>query len=267
MGRMHATGRIGRAVAAMIAASGAAVALSGCFTIVDVGRFESAAGRDLVLHLRNMVPHASHRMEFLVVDATDNLQSWARVEPLGSPDYDLVMPKALASPPYKIKFYADPARDGYTPFTPPETPMDHQWIVDVPLGGELTFTHNTNFVSLGSVPSGSGQVSVTVQGIPMSGIDQRCEARVIEAETGRTRVLIRDQSAEAASITLEARGVFDLETDYDVDVWVDTNGNGHYDPPGAGGDLAVRTVVTPLLTPEVVTTVDVSADPPTDVGF
>ena len=117
-------------VAAILLLATLAASNAGCFAITDVNHFESAAGRDFVLHLRGMVPHRSQRVEITLLDRAGNLQSWARIRPLGSEDYDLVMPKAMAIPPYRVDFYADPGEDGLTDFVPPETPVDHQWRID-----------------------------------------------------------------------------------------------------------------------------------------
>ncbi len=247
-----------------------ALSAPGCFAITDVDHFHSAAGGDLRLHLRGMVPHRSQRVEVVLIDGAGNLQSWARIQPLGSPDYDLVMPKALADPPYRIDFYADAMADGFTPFTDGMTPEDHQWrIQPYPLSGEYTFTHNTNFNHIEPLPTGNGMATIMLGTGGL--VDKAAEVRVLEAATGRTRVVVRNQSITGDPAVLSAPGVFDLETEYQIDAWIDGNGDGVYQPPGPNmtDDHSFRARVTTTTATSVDATIafSLSMADQTDVGF
>lgn len=243
---------------------------AGCFALTDVDHFQPAAGRDLRLHLRGMTPHRSHRVEIALIDAAGNLQSWARIQPLDGDDFDLVMPKALANPPYRVDFFVDPARDGFTPFDPGTTPADHQWRIDpYPLSGEGTFTHNTNFNSISPLATGNGTATIMLGTGGLA--DVAAEVRVSEAATGRTRVVIRHQAISGDPEVLTAPGVFELETEYRIDAWIDGNGDRVYQPPGPGmtDDHSYRTTFRPLVDTNVTATIafSLSMADQTDVGF
>lgn len=247
-----------------------AVSCSGCFAITDIDHFQPAAGRDMKLHLRGMVPHRSHLVDVALIDATGNLQSWARIQPLDGDDFDVVMPKALARPPYRVDFFSDRDRDGLTPFALGTTPVDHQWRIDpFPLSGEDTFVHNTNFVPIDPLSTGNGTAMIVLGTGGLA--DVAAEVRVTEAATGRTRVVIRHQAISSDPEVLTAPGVFELETEYRIDAWIDGNGDRVYQPPGSlvTDDHSFRTTVTPRADTSVTATIvfSLAMGEQTDVEF
>jgi hypothetical protein len=63
--------------------------------------------------------------------------------------------------------------------------------------------------------------------------------RVKDAGTGHSAGLFRTKVSQAA-FDLVIPGIVDAGVDYDVEVWIDANGNGAYDNPAAGGDLGFK---------------------------
>ncbi|MGZ3421597.1 MAG: hypothetical protein ACXVEF_41165 [Polyangiales bacterium] len=272
------------------------LSLFGCSQIVDVDRFHEKAAAlppsttkstqflDLQFSVVGMKPHLAHTFEYRIIDANNLVQSRGIVSPLGAPDVTVFVPRAIprSNGPYRIDFYGDVNGSGGYDGIGSVISNDHAWridpLVDYPAGTvtpvdglvQVTFTHSTSFTDIDQYPSGTPNkakdtglgAKVHVTSLP---IGRMIEARVAEKDTKHVVGLMRIPSATAATLDLVIPGVVDVGVDYEVDLYVDANGNGTYDDPQSG-DWGIRTGASSTETGLAVT-IDAAASPhDTDVG-
>lgn len=241
-----------------------ACALAGCFAVTDIDRFHTAkrggSGQfdDLRFSVKAMTSHPAELFEFRVVDANNVIQSRGFLSPLGGVDVAMNAPLAIpkVNGPFRLDFYAD--HDGTGGYSGPD-PKDHSWriapLVDFPQASDpgaasdgvvdVVFEHNRSFTDLGVTPDGK-VAAPTDTGVPAvlrftnmgPHAQKTLQARVRDG-TGHTAGLYRVRVTQP-SFELQIPGIVDAGVDYDVEIWIDGNGNGAYDVPVPGGDLGFR---------------------------
>jgi hypothetical protein len=247
--------------------------LLGCSQIVDVDRFHEKAAAlpptttstqflDLQFAVVGMKPHLAHTFEYRIIDANNLVQSRGLIAPLGATDVTVFVPRAIprSNGPYRIDFYGDVNGSGGYDGIGSVISNDHAWridpLVDYPAGTvtpvdglvQVTFTHSTSFTDIDQYPSGTPNkakdtglgAKVHVGSLqPMSG--KMLEVRIAEKETRHVVGLVRIPKIAETALDLTIPGVVDVGVDYDVDLYVDANGNGTYDDPSQDGDWGIRT--------------------------
>ena len=98
-------------------------------------------------------------------------------------------------------------------------------------------------------------------------VGKMMELRIAEKETRHVVGLSRFEQIPAAAFDLTIPGVVDVGVDYEVDVYVDANGNGSYDDPSKGaGDFGFRIPVSSTATGLTLTVDARLVDRKVDVG-
>jgi hypothetical protein len=250
-------------------------ALPGCFAIADLDRFHAApvdAGsgdsappaatyETLSFHLSGMKPHETQLFEYRVVDANNFVQSHGIVDPWPGDEVSLVAAKAVPplNGPYRLDFYMDMNGSGSYDGIGDVATQDHAWridpLADYPAGRtphvdgavSVDFVHNLSFTDIdkyqgsSNPPSNTG-IGATIELRHLSMYaGKTLEVRVADGASGHVVGLYRHTKVPEDDFTLVIPGVIDGGVDYDVDVYLDANGNGMYDNPADGsGDLGWR---------------------------
>jgi hypothetical protein len=256
-----------------------AIGLTGCFRVIDLDRYQESAPpppppsadgvtsadtadyTSLRVTVVAMKPHTGQMMEFRVVDGHNFIQSRMIVSAMATLDATINVPAAIPKPngPYRLDFYADVNFSGGYDGLGSVLANDHAWRIDpladypegtTPIPGlvQVRFVHNTSFTDIDQYPSGvPNKAADTGLGakVHVVGMDayQGKMAQVRIADRGSHHVVATYRVPEVRGGGFEAAvpGSVEQGTDYDVDLYVDVNGNGAYDDPTKdGGDLGLR---------------------------
>ena len=249
------------------------VLLVGCANVVGVDDFhkravsESAATASeyfaLKLQLVAMKPHLGHNIEYRVIDSNNYVQSRGVIASMTAEDVEIVAQRAIprTNGPYRLDFFADVNKSGGFDGLGSVISNDHAWRIE-PLVAEpeklraddlvtVTFLHSTTFTNVDQYPSGTpNKAQDTGLGarVRVSGLDpyqgRTAEVRVLEKRTRHVVALYRTMRVTAPVLDAVVSGCVDVSTEYDVDLWVDANGNGQYDNPSDGPDKGWRVMAT-----------------------
>jgi hypothetical protein len=222
-------------------------------------------------------------VEYRIVDSTNYIQSRGLIRSMTSEDLKIRAPRAVprANGPYRLDIFADVNRSGGFDGLGSVINNDHAWRLD-PIADfsklrsddviKVEFVHSTTFTNVDQYPSGTRNPSADT-GLParvhVDGLDafagKMLQVRVADQRTGHVVGLFREMRAETATLDAVIAGCVDVETVYDVDVYVDANGNGAYDDPAAGGDKGWRLSATSTDT-GLAATLSLAAGGDVDVG-
>lgn len=236
------------------------------------------------LQLVAMKPHLGHMIEYRVIDSNNYVQSRGVVRAMTSEDVELVAQRAIprANGPYRLDFFADVNHSGGFDGLGSVVSNDHSWRIEPLVENPeklraddvvtVTFVHSTSFTNVDQYPSGTRNPAqdtglgarVHVEGLGAYA-GKTVEVRVAEKRTRHVVALYRVMKADAPVLDAVVPGCVDLETEYDVDLWADANGNGKYDVPGDGSDRGWRVTATSS-DKGLDATMDVSAAGTIDVG-
>jgi len=208
--------------------------------------------------------------------------------PLGAADVSVFVPRAIpkSNGPYRIDFFADVNGSGGFDGIGSVISNDHAWridpLVDYPAGAvtpvdglvQVTFTHSTSFTDIDSYPSGTPNkardtgLPAVVRLTSLVEFDGKMlEVRVAEKETKHVVGLGRVARLTTPTLEFDIPGVVDVGVDYEVDVYIDENGNGGYDDPSkSGGDWGCRVAASSTETGLLMTMDALAADWKVDVG-
>jgi hypothetical protein len=215
------------------------------------------------LQLVAMKPHLGHLLEYRIVDASNYVQSRGVIGAMTSEDAEIVVQRAIprGNGPYRLDFFADVNHSGGFDGLGSVVSNDHAWRVEplVPNPDELraddivtvTFLHSTSFTNIDHYPSGTPNPAhdtelgarVRIDGLGTFA-GKTVEMRVVDKRTRHVVGLYRTMRAEGPVLDAVVPGCVDIETEYDVDVWADANGNGAYDSPESGVDRGFRVTAT-----------------------
>jgi hypothetical protein len=241
-----------------------------CFAVTDLDRFHAADGSggsapvddpgvawDLVLTMKGMGVHLNQLIEFRVVDSENYVQSRGVIEPMNQLAVESVtftLPKAIpvGNRPYRLDFYADVNESEDFDGLDTGITHDHAWRVeplqDFPEGRfphvanevQVVFTHNTVFTDIREWPGGTVNLpkdvglGVLIQ-FPAENmaefVGKMCQVRVLEARSGHTVGLYRNPEIPANDFRALVAGIVEAGESYDIDIYIDANGNGVYDNP------------------------------------
>jgi hypothetical protein len=249
------------------------LSIFGCANVVGLEDFhkravsESAATASeyfaLELQLVGMKPHLGHTIEYRVIDANNYVQSRGVIAPMTTEEVEIVVPRAIprTNGPYRLDFFADVNESGGFDGLGSVISNDHAWRIE-PLGGEpqrlraddvvtAPFGHSTTFTNIDHNPSGKPHkaqdtgLGARVRVAGLSAFVQRtAEVRVLEKRTRHVVALYRAMRITEPVLDAVVSGCVDVSTEYDIDLWVDANGNGQYDKPSDGLDRGWRITAT-----------------------
>jgi hypothetical protein len=245
----------------------------GCTAVVDLDRFREGQAlssasfqyRDLKLDLIGMKPHHTHFFEFRVIDVNNFVQCRGVVDQLTADDASFRVPKAVprVNGPYRLDFWADVNASGNFDGLGSVISNDHAWriqpLVDFPEGTftpvegvvQVAFVHSTTFTNIDLDPGGVRNPAKDTElptKVAVSNVDaylnRLFQIRVLEKATGHTVGLYRAPSLKKGAFEATIPGCVDIGVEYDVEVYIDANGNNTYDVPGPNGDKGWRFVAT-----------------------
>jgi hypothetical protein len=217
----------------------------------------------LKLQLVAMKPHLGHTIEYRIIDANNYVQSRGVIASMTSEDVEIVAQRSIprTNGPYRLDFFADVNKSGDFDGLGSVVSNDHSWRIE-PLVVEpeklraddvvtVTFLHSTTFTNVDQYPSGSpNKAQDTGLGarVHVTGLDgfrdRTAEVRVLEKRTRHVVALYRTMRVTESVLDAVVSGCVDVSTEYDVDLWVDANGNGQYDKPSDGLDRGWRVSAT-----------------------
>ncbi len=201
----------------------AAVALSGCFLVTDVDRFQQAEPPapnnekyfDLAFTIRGADSHVAETFELRVVDEQKNIIVLLRAVPLGGPEASFNLPASLPKTgKLRLAFWADHNNSGAFDQTP--LPFDHSWIVDLdafkpkePTDNvvRVVFDHNTQFVPVEGREIG-GVADISFTGM-RDQIGRRAQVRISDANSKQLVGVLRVTKVTADAFRLKLPGIID----------------------------------------------------------
>lgn len=223
---------------------------AGAITPVDGGTQSDASGHlrvdagdwrpggrlfNLFVELHGLDEHVGELLVLRMVDVTVLVShTVAILDGVRGPDESWLMPLAIPWGHHDFVVYAD--HDGSRTYGTP--PADHAWRVhrDV-LGADgpdvrFVFTHDALFSDIATPPDRplGGELRVAFSGFAPE-VGRLFELHVIETDTGRTSALYRLAAVPGDSFAVVVPGIVMDGTPYDIDFYVDVDGNGHYDAP------------------------------------
>jgi hypothetical protein len=186
--------------------------------------------RTVDLMMTGMSPHIGSMLEFRIVGADNKLVARGVLDPIQSASATFTFPDS--TPPgsdFRLDFFAD-ANDNRMYDAPP---TDHQWREDVPASDPamISFAHNTTFTDI-SMPALQDDLDFTLNASGMAPeMNKPLEMRVIDADTKQLVGRYVLGSISGATFSLKLAGIVKSGHSYQVDLFVDENGNGDYDAP------------------------------------
>lgn len=180
-------------------------------------------------------PHVGQRAEFYVVDSTNRLWLAAIYDPLPAASLNFVCPESLREQrTYSLYYWADMSGNG----SHDPAPTDHSWVKPIAASGVFSTTHDTNFTNFteGTFLRRTGDFTINVDGLDAGDIGKSFEVRVIDTASatngppGRTIGIYHLGAVPAASFSVSIPDIINAST-YQVDFYLDENGNGEYDAP------------------------------------
>jgi hypothetical protein len=212
----------------------------------------------LVLTLINMGVHFQQYIEARVIDSENSIQSLVMIKPLDELGKDRItirVPGAIprVNQPYRLDFYADVNGSGTFDGIGNVLIDDHAWriepLADFPSGSphvpnviQVSFLHSKSFTDISRWPTGQGPKNPPVgtglgARVAFTGsclgpyLGRLLQIRIEETRTGHTVATYRAPQIGAPNLVAEIPGVLDIEADYEVKIYIDANGNSHYDSP------------------------------------
>lgn len=191
----------------------------------------SVGPRNLVVHLRQMLPHGGQLTEIRVVaeDSINSMRARAILDPLPAEDFDLIIPRAVPDGNHRLDFFAD--LNGNGAYDTP--PADHSWRIPLPVTGlaETTFIHNTAFTDIAVPPNAqSSAFRLNLTGMTPH-VGQLMELRVIKLPKKETVGYYRLNAVLANNFTLTIPGIIEDGVDYQIDFYADLDNSKAYNVP------------------------------------
>lgn len=213
-------------------------ALSGCFLVTDVDRFQETAPNtsrfyDLDFTIRGADSHVAEMFELRVVDEQKSILAVFRAEPLGASQASFRLPSSLPKDQkLRLIFWADHNATGKYDTDP--QPFDHSWFVDVdpfkpsdPADNtvKIVYDHNSQFVPVEGNDLGN-PVKLSFTGLNAL-LGKRVQLRVSDANSEQLVASYRITKVDKDVVTATLPKVIDpgAGTRYLVNVVVD-DGNG-----------------------------------------
>jgi hypothetical protein len=258
---------------------------TGCFVIADLDKYSPGSsgvedGVDdptlpstLKLTMIDMGFHFNQLIEYRVIDSQNAIQSRGFIRPLDQPGtirVTLNIPNAIptGNHPYRFDFYGDMNKSGGYDGLGDLLKNDHAWridpLVDFPAGKfphkanvvEIIFEHNGVVTDIDQWPTSGGMNPPRDTGLAArvrfvaSGLSgwtgKLLQLRITEQLSGRCVALYRVPQIPDTDFDALMPGVLDPGARYNLDIYIDANGDGLYQNPAeltSESDLGWRVVL------------------------
>jgi hypothetical protein len=219
----------------------------------------------LSLALDGFAEHVGQRTEIYVADRSNKLWFAGVYDPLPAASLSVSLPNSLSTrQTYNCSIWIDENGNGIHD----NYPTDPNWVMPIDANGMFSMMHNDNDTNFNPVffnrgdRTGDFRFNVT-GGMDAGDVGMSFEVRVIDLSTGRTIGLYHLGAIPAETFSVGIPKIIKPST-YQVDFYMDENGNGQYDAPPV--DHAWRRTIT--LTGSDDLTVNFVHDMDyTDIGF
>lgn len=184
------------------------------------------------MSLSGFAEHVGQRAEFYVTDSSNFLWIAAIYDPLPSANLNLLCRDSLRDQRnYNCSIWIDENADGIHD----NAPTDPNWVKPIPATGIFSFMHDENDVNFD--PANFDRDGRTgdfhfnaVAGLDAEDVGMSFEARVIDTKSGRTVGVYHLGAVPAETFSVSIPDIINAST-YQVDFYLDENGNGRYDAP------------------------------------
>lgn len=203
-------------------------------------RGSRATARDFTLLARGLSGYQGRALDAWVVDSTGYaVMGFASLASLASPDVEVRMPDLLPEGDYHADVFIDANGNGR--FDPGEP----SWRLSVPTFGSATVTLDattatSDITTPARVPR--SDLVMDLSGFGADEVGQFFALRVIDQSTRATVGAYEQPSLPGPSLTVHLPDIVEEGSNYDLDFWVDADGNGRYEGPP--NDHAWRQPVT-----------------------
>lgn len=211
----------------------------------------------LRLTMRDMGFHLNQLIEFRVIDNQNLIQTRGFIFPLdngGTQSVTVNIPNAipLENRPYRLDFYGDVDKSGGYSGIGDVLRQDHAWRIspleDTPPGAfshvpnlvQVVFEHSKVLTDIDQWPLGTKAPAkatglatlVRFSGAKMARYQGKLiQVRIVESRVLHTVGLYRNPQIPSGDFVALVPGILEPETSYNVDVYIDANGNGQYENP------------------------------------
>jgi hypothetical protein len=207
--------------------------------------------------MRDMGVHFNQLIEFRIIDNTNTIQTRGLLFPLddeGTVSVTVNVPYAVTidNRPFRLDFYGDMNHSGTYDGIGDVLKQDHAWRVaplqdspanafpHVPNLVQVVFEHTKLMTDIDQWPIGTQNPAkatglsalVRFAGEKMGTyVGKLVEVRIAESRTLRTVGFFRQPKLATGDLAVVIDGVLEPDVSYNVDVYIDANGNGAYDNP------------------------------------
>jgi hypothetical protein len=177
--------------------------------------------------MTDMTSVVNSRINFELVSAS-GMEAVAMLDPLPAEDYTFTIPDFVPAGSHELQFFADvDGMDG-------KTAGDETWAVDVPSSGDpavVKFDYVLGDAATGANPAAdAADLRFSSTGLVSYEGDQ-IEIRLVEEESRHVVGLYRGAVYLGAEFARTFFGVVRDHVKYRIDIWVDADRDGEYDPP------------------------------------
>jgi hypothetical protein len=199
---------------------------------------------DMNAHIDNLTVANLVRIEGVGPARTRRQVARIVYDPLGDANVQLTLPCAVVDGNHEVDLFADLNGNRMLDVCPraPEACEDHQWRLMLQADGTLSYQHDVDFADITldpATPIGALPLRATIGNLSrFAGMTLELHLRrMLESGQRETVFVYRLGQIPATDVMVEQRqdNLVQLRERYEVAVWIDTNGNGIYDPPSSLG--------------------------------
>ncbi len=198
----------------------------------DDSEVTPSGARDFTLHGRELTAHAGRPLGVFVTETTGGREmGLAWTASLAGPEVELRLPDLVPEGDYRADIFVD--GNGNGTYDGPAT--DPSWSVPIPNLGSATasFSASDATVDLSTLSrTPRSNFTATLSGFTADEAGHWFELRVIDPGTRATvGAYANAQLPSGGSLSITLPGILDDGTAYQVDFWVDMDGNSTYSGP------------------------------------
>lgn len=182
---------------------------------------------DVQLRVSGMNTNVDDALHVDVIASDQRLKARAIIEPLSAAADTIILAMAAPFAGHRIDMFADVNNSGSY-----EALSDHSWRLNVPPNGVVTFVRDNNFTDITDslLIRPGAMFSLNLSGFDQH-VGERFEVHVIDTSNGRTVGLYRIDGLNSGTRSMSIDGVIVDGAGYQIDFYIDVNGNKRYDAP------------------------------------